>query len=67
MKFAKVLGRIQSVIILFFIYFVGVGIIWLVSFIFRKDFLDKKLNDKISFWQARHVDVPNLENSKRQF
>ena len=67
MKFAKVLGRIQSAILLFLIYFIGVGFMAILAFIFRKDFLDKKLNDKDSFWAGRLVETPDLENSKRQF
>lgn len=67
MKFVRVLGRVQSVVILFFIYFVGVGAVSLVSFIFRKDFLDKRLVDKKSFWGDRIPEVPNLEDSKKKF
>ena len=67
MRFAKLLGRIQATIILFLIYFIGVGIISIISFIFRKDFLDKRLVDKTSFWRERLSDFPTLKNSKRQF
>lgn len=67
MKFAKVLGRIQSAIILFLIYFIGVGFISTVAFILRKDFLDKRIAEKDTFWSGRVVEHPDLENSKRQF
>ena len=67
MKFAKVLGKIQSTILLFLIYFIGVGTVSLTSFIFRKDFLDKRRTDKESFWRDRTAETPDLANCKKQF
>lgn len=67
MKFARVLGRIQTAIILFLIYFLCLGPISLISFIFRRDFLDKRFVDKPTFWRARPEELPTLESSKRQF
>ena len=67
MKFAHVLGRVQTAILLFLIYFLSVGTIALISFIFRKDFLDKKFADKESFWADRGDPPPSLENCRRQF
>ena len=67
MRFAHVLGRIQTAIMLFFIYFVGVGTIALISFVFRKDFLDKRLADRESFWGDRIDSSPSLKNCRRQF
>jgi len=67
MRFAKVLGRIQTTIILFFIYFIGVGSVAIVSFLFRKDFLDKRLDDRPTFWHDRESKIPTLEDCKRQF
>ncbi len=67
MKFAKVLGRIQTVILLFFIFFLVIGPIALISFICRKDFLDKRSGDKESYWRNRPADDPCMESLKRQF
>ncbi len=67
MKFAKVLGKIQTVILLFLIYFIGVGAISIIAFIFRRDFLDKRLVEKESFWRDRAHETPTLENCARQF
>ncbi len=67
MKFAKVLGRIQTVILLFLIFFLVIGPITLISFICRKDFLDKRFVDKESYWHHRPSDDPGLESLKRQF
>ncbi|MBI5144452.1 MAG: hypothetical protein HZA30_05240 [Candidatus Omnitrophica bacterium] len=67
MKFARILGRIQTTIILFLIYFIGIGTISIISFIFRKDFLDKALTGKKSFWHDRTNKIPTLEDCKRQF
>lgn len=67
MKFARVLGKIQTTIILSFIYFIGVGTIAIISSIFRKDFLDKRFIDRESFWRDRASKPPTLEDCKRQF
>ncbi len=68
MSFARIFGKVQTAIILFLIYFLGIGIIAGMSFIFRKDFLDKGLaKDKETFWRPREAEKPTLENSKRQF
>jgi len=67
MKFAKALGKIQAAILLFFIYYLVVGPIAVIAFIFRKDFLDKKFADKETFWGDRSPDAIDLESCKRQF
>lgn len=67
MKFARVLGKVQTTIILFLIYFIGVGTISIIAFIFKRDFLDKKFSDRPSFWRDRTSKIPTLEDSKRQF
>lgn len=67
MKFAKILGKIQTTIILFFIYFIVLGTVSIISFISRKDFLDKALTDEETFWRTRIAKIPTLEDSKRQF
>jgi hypothetical protein len=67
MKFAKVLGRIQTVILLFLIYLFVIGPISVIALICRKDFLDKRFIDKESYWRQRPSDDLSLESSKRQF
>lgn len=67
MKFVKILGKIQTTIILFLIYFLGVGIISLIAFLFRRDFLDKRLRDEDTFWRDRPARISTLEDCKRQF
>ena len=68
MKFAKALGKVQTTIILFLIYFLGIGTIAVIAFIFRKDFLDKSFTKELkSFWRPREAERPDPENAKRQF
>lgn len=67
MKFARTLGRIQSAIILFLIYFIGIGAVAVVSFILRKDFLDKRMKDKDSFWLDTVQEPVTPETLRRQF
>jgi Fe2+ transport system protein B len=68
MEFAKGLGWVQTRVILFIIYFLGIAIIAVIAFIFRRDFLDKNL--KVageSFWRKRELETPTPESAKRQF
>ena len=68
MKFAGVLGRIQTFILLFIIYFLGIGFMAVISFIFMRDLLGKNLKDKgTTFWHPREARKADMENSKRQF
>lgn len=66
-KFAKAIGRVQTSVILFILYFIGIGAISVVSFVFRKDFLDKALDGRSSYWRERPSDVITAESCKRQF
>jgi hypothetical protein len=67
MRFARLLGRVQTTVILFVIYFGVVGVMAVISFVFGRDFLDKRLTDRASFWRDREGKTPALEESKRQF
>lgn len=67
MSFAKKLSIIPTTIILFIIYFGGIGIISIINFISRKDFLDKRLNDKPTYWHEKEYIPTDLQRCKRQF
>jgi len=68
MKFARTLGRIQTAILLFLIYFLGVGLVAVISFMFRKDFLDENMRIKgPTLWRPRETPGADIENAKRQF
>lgn len=67
MIFAKKLSIIPTTIILFIIYFGGIGMISIINFILRKDLLDKNLAASTTYWREKE-DIPtDLERCKRQF
>lgn len=62
-KFAKILGKIQTVILMFVIYFI---VCPLFSFVRFSDPLRKKLKkDKQSYWEEYHQKAFTLENYYR--
>lgn len=67
MVFAHKLGVVQSTIMLFIIYFLGIGVTWFFCFILRRDLLGKSLKDRASFWHERDFKTPTLQECERQF
>lgn len=67
MIFAKKIAIIPTTIILSFLYFGIISIIALITFISRKDLLDKRAVEKKSFWLAKEHIATDLERCKRQF
>jgi len=66
MKFAHVLGVIQTTIILFVIYVVVFGLAGLALFVGRADLLDKRRRPGQSHWKPVTADW-SPERSLRQF
>ena len=67
MKFAKALGFVQTRILLFIMYYIGLSIISLIMVFTRKDLLNKSGFGLKTFWTDRVSEPPSLENCKRQF
>jgi hypothetical protein len=65
--FARVLGRINTVVLLTLVYLVVLGPVALVSRILRKDFLDRGLDARPSYWEDREEEEHTLERRSRQF
>ena len=53
MKFAHVLGRINTAILLTLFYFLFLGLAKLITVISRADLLDNRWKDRPSFWRGR--------------
>lgn len=53
MKFAHILGKINTAILLTVFYFVFLGIAKLFVVITRKDLLDLKWKDRSTYWKKR--------------
>lgn len=52
-KVAHFIGRINTIILLTFFYFIILGIAKLVTLVSRKNLLDSKLGDRASYWKER--------------
>ncbi|NQT06418.1 MAG: hypothetical protein HQ575_02655, partial [Candidatus Omnitrophica bacterium] len=49
------------------IYFGGISIVSIISFLCRKDLLDKRFIDKSTYWLAKEHIPTDRERCKRQF
>ena len=68
MFFSKVLVKVNTVILLSLVYIFIVGIVALIARLFRKDFLQKKIDPhRVSYWQIRISSEPSLDRNKYQF
>jgi len=64
---AEKIAVVQTKIILFIIYFTVFMISSLISFILRKDLLDKRKSGQKSFWKDKDFMTEKLDDAKRQF
>ncbi|NQT06563.1 MAG: hypothetical protein HQ575_03385, partial [Candidatus Omnitrophica bacterium] len=64
MLFAKKLSIIPTTIILLIIYFGGISIVSIISFLCRKDLLDKRFIDKSTYWLAKEHIPTDRERCK---
>lgn len=68
LRFAQILGRINTAILLTIVYIVVVGPFALTIKILRKDLLQKKLKTSLpSYWQERSSTESTLEHYHHQF
>jgi hypothetical protein len=68
MYFARTLGKVNTVILLSLVYVIVIGIMAVISRIFRKDLLHMKIRSaQKSFWQPRPVQAQTLDRHKYQF
>jgi predicted membrane protein len=66
--FAHMLGKVNTILLLFLVYFVVIGIMSIIVRLFRKDLLQKKMDyDQASYWQTRVTSEQTLDRSKFQF
>ncbi len=64
---AEKIAVVQTKIILFIIYFTVFMISALISFILRKDILDKRMSEDKSAWKENEFMTETLEQAKHQF
>ncbi len=67
MAFARVLGRVNTMVLLTVFYFAILGPVALILRILRKDLLDRWFEDRSSYWYDREQEEHSLERRSRQF
>lgn len=68
MPIAKKIGQFQTKVILSILYFLVIGPISLIIYLFRRDLLKKRYHKNSSFWiKESHQPLNTLEGCQRQF
>jgi hypothetical protein len=68
MPIAKKIGQFQTKVVLSILYFLIIGPISLIIYLFRRDLLKKRHRKKSSFWAKEpHQPLNTLEGCQRQF
>ncbi len=67
MRFAKLLGKMNAVILLTLVYFILIGPAALVLKLLGKDLLDRKAGTEPTFWYPKGEESPSADRSSRQF
>ncbi len=68
LSFSKILGKINTVILLSLIYYIVIGCMSLVVKVLRKDLLQKKIDSKRNtYWIDRQSIDATIERNKFQF
>ena len=66
--FARMLGKVNTFLLLSLVYLVVIGFMSLLMRLFRKDLLQKKMDIKQgSYWQTRKLNEQTLDRYKYQF
>lgn len=67
-RLGKFLTRIIAWVVLFFFYFLVIGLFSIfIRLILRRDFLNKRFADAPTFWIDREKIDMNLQNCRQQF
>jgi hypothetical protein len=67
MKFARALGKVNTVVLLTLVYFVFIGPASIVLKILRRDLLNRKAEPRSTYWYQKEQEEATLERSERQF
>ena len=67
MAFARVLGKINTIVLLTIVYMVIIGPVALVFRMFGKDLLDRTSDGRSSYWYDRDEEEHSVERRSRQF
>ncbi len=66
-EFAQIIINIVNFVLLFFVYFIGIGMTSVIAKLFGKHFIDLNQKKKNSTWIVRHLKKQPIKNYYRQF
>lgn len=64
---AKAISSVVNLVLLFIVYFIGIGIVSIIMKLFGKHFLELKKQNKSSNWQEHKITKQPLEQYYRTF
>ena len=68
LRFAKFLGKVNTIILLSLVYIIVIGVFALVIKVLRRDFLQKKIDkNSTTYWQERKMAEESLQRFASQF
>jgi hypothetical protein len=67
LRFARVLGKANAYFLLTVVYLLVLGPGAIVLKLLRKDLLDRRFEDRTSYWQDKATVSQDIEQSKHQF
>jgi hypothetical protein len=68
MLFSQTFGKVNTILLLSLVYLIVIGLMSLVTRLFRKDFLRKKMEiDLASYWQIKQSSEQTLDRHRFQF
>jgi hypothetical protein len=65
--FSQIIVNIVNLILLFPVYFIGIGITSIIAKILGKHFLDLKIRDRTSYWIDRKITKEPMESYYMEF
>jgi len=66
-KFGEDIAVLVNTALLTIVYIIGIGITSIFARIFRKKFLDLKIENKESYWENLNLKTKSIESYYRQF
>jgi hypothetical protein len=65
--FARTIGRIQTAILMFLVYYLVFSIAWAIAALVGHDALDRRWTDGLTYWHKRRPKPVELERYRHQF
>jgi hypothetical protein len=67
LRFARMLGKANALVLLTVVYFLIIGPGAILLKLFRKDLLDRRMEERTSYWHDKDPVDQDVDRSKHQF